>query len=132
MAQPRFGSSTFGQSGAPKGPDYGPTSSSPAPPNPLELGSARGITEHAEPDGTAKTCICPAWHEGISENDLRAQGFIPATSGNYKGNPEPERRLPIRARPTLLSLPTEGRIDKETAKRIYQGHVERSETTHWL
>src|SRR6266852_812848 len=43
-----------------------------------------------------------------------------------------KRRLRIRARPTLLSVPAEGRIDNETAKRIDQGHVERSETTHGL
>src|SRR3989442_15881815 len=42
------------------------------------------------------------------------------------------RRLRICARPTLLSVPTEGRVDNETAKRIDQGHVERGETTHWL
>src|SRR5260370_19392763 len=42
------------------------------------------------------------------------------------------RRLRIRARPTLLSVPTEGRVDNETAERIDQRHVERSETTHWL
>src|SRR5215472_10818343 len=89
MAQPRFGSSTFGQAGAPKGPDYR-TSSSPAPPNPLELGSARGATEFDQPTGSAKTCICPVCGAGISEDELRAQGFIPATSGSYKGNPEPD------------------------------------------
>src|SRR2546422_8063477 len=43
-----------------------------------------------------------------------------------------KRRLRIRARPTLLSVPTEGRVDNETAKRIDQGHVERCETSHWL
>src|SRR5437867_11652590 len=42
------------------------------------------------------------------------------------------RRLCIRARPSLLSLSTEGRVDNEAAKRIDQRHVERSETTHWL
>src|SRR4029077_9310484 len=42
------------------------------------------------------------------------------------------RRLRVRACPALLNLPTEGRIDNEAAKRIDQGHVERSETTHWL
>ena len=41
-------------------------------------------------------------------------------------------RLRIRARPTLLGVPKEGRVDNETAKRIDQGHVERSEPTHWL
>ena len=42
------------------------------------------------------------------------------------------QRTRIRARPTLLSVPTEGRIDNETAKRIDQGHVEHCKTTHWL
>ena len=42
------------------------------------------------------------------------------------------RCLRIRVRPTLLSVPTKGRVDNETAKRIDQGHVERTETTHWL
>jgi hypothetical protein len=45
---------------------------------------------------------------------------------------QPLRRLRIRAQPTLLNLPTEGRIDNETTKWIDQGHVERSETTHWF
>src|SRR5688572_14836273 len=46
--------------------------------------------------------------------------------------PLDERRLRICARPPLLKLPTEGRIDDETAKWIDQGHVERRETTHRL
>src|SRR6266508_5950864 len=53
-------------------------------------------------------------------------------TGRSAPSPGEEATLRIRARPTLLSVPAEGRIDNETEKRIDQGHVERSETTHWL
>src|SRR6266511_1419686 len=53
-------------------------------------------------------------------------------TGRSAPSPGEEATLRIRARPTLLSVLAEGRIDNETAKRIDQGHVERSETTHWL
>src|SRR5437660_12660405 len=59
----------------------------------------------------------------------------PTTSRSCGGplhRPVRKRRLRIRARPTLLSMPAEGRIDNETAKRIDHGHVERSEPTHRL
>jgi hypothetical protein len=42
------------------------------------------------------------------------------------------QRMRIHARPTLLSVLTEGRIDNETAKGIDEGHVERGESTHRL
>src|SRR4030095_16602027 len=38
----------------------------------------------------------------------------------------------IPARPTLLGIPTESRVDNETAKRIDQGHVELGKTARWL
>jgi hypothetical protein len=44
----------------------------------------------------------------------------------------PHRCLRMRARPTSLDVPTEGRVHNETTKRIDQGHVERGETAHGL